>query len=259
LREANFLRLLLFLAPTFISEWGLGGIFMSADMIRLACASGSGERGMCDPNDLWPEPNYDPGPHKHLHALGVISNNYNAFESDIFGFFRHYLELKGITRKTTEFLYGEMNERQRLNAIRFIIDEYETDQSAHAAISKLITYFEWCIEIRNTLLHAEQSGFGHTEILWMQKRSSKEYSKLNYLKLRIEKLRQIADQIKIGHDAGWDLFVYLFKRDTPPEKWPLTFRALHVTTLPEIPLPPKKLDLSEHGPLGPIPDYLRKS
>jgi hypothetical protein len=75
--------------------------------------------------DNWPAPEYNVGKPKLLHAVGVISMNYNAFENALFQLYCLPLDRKKFPRKLTEFQYFSLNEQARLDAIKNLFDAYE--------------------------------------------------------------------------------------------------------------------------------------
>ncbi len=64
--------------------------------------------------DAWPEPEYNPGPRKHLHAIGVISSCYNSYEESIFELYQHLPTTLGLPFKLTSLYYRSVGERERL-------------------------------------------------------------------------------------------------------------------------------------------------
>jgi hypothetical protein len=60
--------------------------------------------------DLWPKPKYNPGPQKHLHAIGVISTCYNAFEESMFELYRHHPDCLKLPKCLSEEFLNHMNQ-----------------------------------------------------------------------------------------------------------------------------------------------------
>jgi hypothetical protein len=54
---------------------------------------------MSNVEDTWPAPRYNVGKPKHLHAIGVMSMNYNAFERNLYSLYRFHLDRKKIPEK----------------------------------------------------------------------------------------------------------------------------------------------------------------
>jgi hypothetical protein len=214
---------------------------------------------MVDAEDCWPLPEYNPGPQKHLHALGAISTNYNKFESRLFVLFAHHLDAKHVPRKITDALYYQGSETQRLENIELVFAECEKEQAVRERVSKLMLYFRWCYETRNHLLHSRHDPplFGHDErTLHLAKRVRKT-SEQGFLKLNLATLRNLADKIHIGERLCLDLIVHLQLRDTPEEEWNVSMRVLAPAALPEIPDQPRPLKISQTPHTPPPPSYLR--
>jgi hypothetical protein len=117
---------------------------------------------MSDSADNWPLPNYNPGPPKHLHALGVISIAFNSFEASMFGLYRHHLDLNKVPYEFADFIHVSLNDQLRLKLIKIVFDKYEKDSNVIYVVENLIRYFDWCCDARNKLLHAEHypAAFG---------------------------------------------------------------------------------------------------
>jgi hypothetical protein len=141
---------------------------------------------MCDSNDNWPMPDYSVGPTKHLHAVGVITTLYNSFESSVCVFFRHHLDLLKVPQKVTEFMFHELNEQKRLEALRLVFTNCEKDPDTLAVILNLLEYFQWCWDARNKLAHAEHypKSFGRlTDELNLTKQISKRNPTRGYIRV----------------------------------------------------------------------------
>ena len=230
-------------------------------MVRLVYANGSGNFDMADPEDNWPLPEYNPGPQQHLHALGAISTSYNKFESRLFSLFAYHLDKQKVSRKITSAFYFQGSETQRLENIKLVFAECEKEQSVKDAVSKLMSYFNWCYETRNHLLHARHDPpfLGHDEKTLHLAKRVKKTSEQGFLKLNLATLRNVADKIHIGEKTCLNLIIYLQLRDTPVEEWDVTMKILAPATLPEIPELPRGLVLSPIPHTPPPPAHLRKS
>jgi hypothetical protein len=66
--------------------------------------------------DEWPLPAYDCGSPKHLHAIGVIANRFNALERGMFDLYLLYTQGR-LTRELSEFFFLALNERTRTQAL----------------------------------------------------------------------------------------------------------------------------------------------
>src|SRR5690242_11568519 len=99
------------------------------------------------PRYLVPEPHY-------LHALGVISLNYNTYEHQLFAIFLHHLREAGVPGSFSEFIFNEFNMQQKTEAIKKSYQSFEKDPAVLEAVDHLLLHFNWCFEARNLLLHA---------------------------------------------------------------------------------------------------------
>jgi hypothetical protein len=215
---------------------------------------------MVDAEDSWPLPEYDPGPQKHLHALGVISTNYNAFETQLFELFAHHLDARKVPRKITDAVYFQASETKRLENINLVFAECEKEQAVKKCVEKLMLYFQWCYETRNHLLHSRHAPplFGGDERALHLAKRVKKTSAQGYLKPNLATLRNIADKIQIGERLCFDLINHLQLRDTPVGEWDVSMCMLSPVALPEIPDQPRPLKPSQVPHTPPLPSYLRK-
>jgi hypothetical protein len=214
---------------------------------------------MTKSNKQWPEPKYRIAQKEHLHAIGVLVLNYNAFESALFDIFVHHLDRHDVPQRLAKKLYFEMQERKRLDFVKVIFSAYERNPHVKVALTKLLKYFEWCADTRNRLVHAKYSPplFGvENNKLYLAKRVSQRSLKLHYMQPSLRVLRNAADHIRVGLDCCVSLHFHLKLRDTPQEERSLALRASALgdpspPPLPEIPPPPKKLRKSLVRPDAP--------
>src|ERR1700738_353697 len=101
---------------------------------------GSGDFDVANPEDNWPLPDYNPGPQKHLHALGAISTSFNEFETSLFHVFAHHLRKRGVPEKVIDAFYFQGSESQRLENIKLIFAECESEAPVRDRVAKLIRY-----------------------------------------------------------------------------------------------------------------------
>src|SRR5690242_18073556 len=95
--------------------------------------------------DEWPKPKYDAPSKDKMHALGIISLNYNSFEHTLFAIFRSNLVGK-LDDKFLEFLFGEFNRQQQVESIRMAFSTTESDPEVKDCVQHLLSYFHWCYE-----------------------------------------------------------------------------------------------------------------
>jgi hypothetical protein len=176
---------------------------------------------MTDPFDTWPRPVYHAGPTKHLHAIGVIASCFNSFERNLFDLYRFYLE-KHLTRDLCEFFYLSLNERTRAEALEKVVHAYEKDPNVLDFFDSLMSYFGWCWNARNQIVHSEPypTALGHPpDEIHLTKRKSKQSAQPGFIKFELAELRSIADKIAAGKQHCVSLILYLRERESGP--WPL--------------------------------------
>lgn len=198
----------------------------------------------------WPEPKYSPGPRQHLHALGVVSANFNVLENAMLRLFMDHLDNSDLPDAVSLYLYGELNEQKRINAIKTIFATCEDDPEVFDRIEHAVTYFNWCSHARNTLLHSLDNSMGEPEHVWrIVKRSRGDFSKLNFLVLTLPELRKTADQIRNCYDYVRGIAIYLQARGTKDwDRAPPWIKKLRPISLPEKPPVPANLKASDIPP-----------
>ena len=209
---------------------------------------------MSDSEDSWPLPNYDPGKPKHLHAVGVISMNYNAFERTLYSLYRLHLDRKKIPLRLGELYYFTLNEQSRLAAIRAVFDEYERNEKVREVAESSLKFFDWCSNVRNSILHAHHypllSG-SSDEALHLTKRKNKRSSEQGYLRFDLPQLRAFGDAFHHGNQHCARLYVHLRQRGRPMSKWNTFLMVRGREPLPEILATPTLLTMADH-PVDPI-------
>jgi len=205
---------------------------------------------MSDMKDIWPRPHYNVPPKDHLHAVAVISLNYNIFKGGLFGLFRHHLEVSGMHRTLVERLYGALGGADHGQAIRDVFTFYEKDPAVIDRVEHMLAYFQWSFEARNLLMHSQQRGItldDREDIMSLYKRSKKNYSKMNFMVFKVPELRKIADSIHAGYLYLVDLYFFLQVRDGQLPPWIPTTDEHRV--LPDKSPIPKKIEVSDSHPI----------
>jgi len=216
---------------------------------------------MVEFEDTWPDPEYNVGPPKHLHALGVISVCYNSFQEGLNSLYRHHLQIRKLPSEVIDLYFFKLDEERRLKAINAVFKQYEQDKQVQEVVKSLTNYFEWAWDARNKLLHAEPypSLFARkNDRLFLAKRKSRTNLETGYLFPDLPTLRDIANKIEFGKRECAGIVIYLRARDTPTHQWPLWLKGLS-RKLPEKLERPDDLVLEPRPYNGPIPPYLRRS
>jgi len=212
---------------------------------------------MSDTDDKWPLPDYNPGPPKHLHAIGVISMNYNAYERAIYSLYTFHLYRKDVPAQIIEHYFFNLSERLQLDAIRQVFLGYERSKKVLAVLESNLKYFDWCWHVRNSVLHSyrHQSLIGDPEgsdSIQLVKRRGKKSAAMGYKRFTLKDLRQFADQIREGQIHCLLLYIHLRQRGRPQSKWTDPLRRHGPQPLPGILVTPEYLTLEDH-PSDPIP------
>jgi hypothetical protein len=201
---------------------------------------------MSEPEDTWPEPNYNPGSPKHLHALGVISVTYCAFEQGIHNLCELHPQKQKIPRPLANFLFYSLNDDKKIAAIRAVFRAYERDRKVLGVVKNLLEYFNWCRDARNKLLHAERYPplfGGDEETLHLTKLEGKTKPKRLYVALKLPFLRGVADKIRLGQVQCARVRIYLRVRDVPLSELPHGYVVYKRDPLPGILHVPQPLKL----------------
>ncbi len=202
---------------------------------------------MSDSADSWPLPDYDPGPPKHLHALGAISIVFNSFEESMFGLYRHHLDLNKVPYELSDFIHVSLNDDLRLKLLKIVFDKYEKDSHVITVIYNLMQYFGWCCDARNKLLHAERypASFSNQDTLYLARRKNSKTTKHVYMLFDLPMLRETADKINCGKVKSAKIHIYLRMRDIPRSQLSHGYKDYENEPLPEILTVPKLLEVAE--------------
>jgi hypothetical protein len=202
---------------------------------------------MADPEDIWPLPDYNPGGHYHLHALGVISIAFASFERSIDSLYNYQGQNQNIPLELCHLYYFSLNEEKRIEAIRLMFGTYEKSDAVKTAVNNILGYFQWCRHVRNQILHAEQyppSFGGDPDTLHLTKRVGKQSSKSGYMAFSLPRLRDIAEKIRAGTIQCIRIYIYLRVRDRPASELSKAMLAYKHEPLPQILRIPRPLKLS---------------
>jgi hypothetical protein len=206
---------------------------------------------MAESEDTWPSPHYNPGSSKHVHALGVISVCYCAFERGVDGLFELPLIKQNPPKKLIDTYYFGLSEEKRISAIRDVFNDYEQDKAVIAAVDNLLEYFQWCRDVRNKLLHAEHYPplfGGDSETLHLTKREGKRDPKQVYVVLGLQRLRTLADKVQAGRVQCAKIRIYLRARGKHVHEFDHGLMAYMHESLPEKLTVPRPLRLLQRPP-----------
>jgi hypothetical protein len=183
---------------------------------------------------------------EHVYGLGLISLNYNLFESAL-----QYILWNYTSVETTNFFFDRWNNEERTAAIRHFAKEEEDDPIVLDHIDHLMTYFSICAENRNILMHSRQSFSGEKPppgVLSLEKRLRNRTGGRNVFHLDLPVIKRVSNEIIKGitYCVAIDDYVNsqkplnrLARGDAP------------APALPNKPLLPRKLD--PHRPIVTLP------
>jgi hypothetical protein len=194
---------------------------------------------MTGPSDTWPH--YHSGPSKHVHALGVLSLEFNSFEASFFALFSHHLQTRGIPPDTLWVMFSQLHESKYESVIRGLFEQYESDKAVLDHIDHVFKHFHKCNDSRNTLLHSVHHAIAH-DALHMQKSIRGKFEPVQVLILPLDRLRRIADAMHDGSLYLGRLVVYLARRDGILPDAEILNGVLGPPTLPEKPALPDTLE-----------------
>lgn len=202
---------------------------------------------MSDTEDSWPR-HYNPGPHSHLHAIGVIGITFASLEGSIDVLYLDRARRENMPTDLINLYYFSLNEETRLKAINTIFAIYEKDEAIKDCVSNMVAYFAWCRNCRNQILHAElypASLGGKKGVLYLTKRLSKQSPQSGYMRFKLRKLRYIADRIRKGVVQCAEIHLYLSFHGYPTNTIPQEMRV-YARTLPKKLRIPQTLALDPH-------------
>lgn len=171
--------------------------------------------------DNWPLPEFNPGPQKHLHAIGVISLNFNKLERSVEQLFFAKAEQTGIPERFAQKYFYRLDEEKKDAAIRDIYTEdLQEEPELIAQIVRLMECVAWARDCRNKILHSEMhpiSFYHNQDLLYLTKRFSKNSARSGFIEFDLEQLRGIAINIMNYVIRSAEINLYMRHRNTPVE------------------------------------------
>jgi hypothetical protein len=195
---------------------------------------------MPDASDVWPT--YDPSPPKHVHALGVVTAQYNMLEFSLLCLLFDYGRLGN---GTTQHLFANISNNLRLEFFKNCVNDLEQDPQIKEQAMHFADGYDLCTENRNTLAHSMTLGSAQMEdgdLLLFSKRTKSNPVRTNNLNLRLADIRRVADEIFAFHRYGHQLHVWLLVRTHGGSVRLPDGKAFYAPS-PEKPLLPSKLSI----------------
>lgn len=153
-------------------------------------------------SDNWPQPRYDIGQPKHIHALGVVAAMYNHLE---FALFCLLLDYTGLGSQRTQWLFANTSNNLRLDLLKRSVSEGEGSPEVRDRMHHFADCYDLCAQNRNILMHSKIAKVDDAAVLKFSKASRNDPNKLNTLNLRLEDIRRTADDIATIYSYGINL------------------------------------------------------
>lgn len=167
------------------------------------------------PQIEWPAPSYYVGSPNFIHALGVISANYNLLEYEFRRFFRMYTRLPHST--STQIFMTTTNET-RANLLKMCLEESAHPARIRNRVLRFVEGYLACAQNRNILMHSQtipiiaSSGW---QPVHFRKMSKKAPFKLNTYAPGLKSLRSIADAMHEFQAFGHELLMHVLQNFEP--------------------------------------------
>lgn len=191
-------------------------------------------------NNQWPLPKYSSAPADHLHALGVVTLNFNTFEFALFRLFSHHLETLKVDISVSWNLYSALQDNKKGDAIVDLYSRYEKNSSVINHVNHILAFFHRCSGNRNHLFHATHTHHPGDD-LHLSSGVRREWNRVNQLQLSLPQIRSIADSMHDGFLYLWDVWAYLQRRDLGSVIHPF-IASTFPTSLPDKPPLPVALN-----------------
>jgi hypothetical protein len=163
-----------------------------------------------NPRELngWPISSRQMGTVEQIHAIGQISLMHNFLQEALELLFRLCMPTE---RDFSTTLFHNLNNRDRLDLVKAIIDNNETEGDVKEALLSSILHYDICTESRNVLMHANFE-ISDLEIFQFSKRASKQpLKKPNAYRIPTADLRRIADEMDTTFSFILDLHRWLMQ------------------------------------------------
>jgi hypothetical protein len=187
----------------------------------------------------WPNSDSHIGKRDHLHALGVITTNFNELELELLFLFTRYA---GMEKSVAQKLWGSLANQKKRGLILDGVDASEADPIVKDLVVHFLNGFDIAEYNRNFFAHSlvatPDSDQGH---LSFGKGVRHQPDIWSFAHMKLEEIRRIADEISALRMFGWRINLWLIGRGKIifgdghseevilPEKRPLPKRLVTVT------------------------------
>jgi hypothetical protein len=152
-------------------------------------------------------PLYDSGPSDHVHALGVVSVNYNYLEWVLWTFHIHFLRAD---HSVTSLIFLKAPTNVRLQVLGQIAARTVTDPGMRDHIEYFIKGYDLCDNNRNVLMHSQLLAGRESNDVFPATKFSKKTGKLASYEFTLPDIRRIADEIHEWAEYGNQTVTYAF-------------------------------------------------
>lgn len=191
---------------------------------------------------VWPE--YPPGPHAHVYAIGVLSLNYNELEETLLYLLRH---LSSSPDELIALIFEKTPTNVRIQLLQKVIDLSGVDQDTKDVLDHFIKAYGICTNNRGLLAHSRIWAYRKRDNAAIAaKRTRKSGEEWTY-EFPLTLIRRVADEIHFWRGYGSYLYAYLNRLSLSRKKLPEGARLVGPTTLPEKPPLPDDLLQSFHS------------
>lgn len=163
-------------------------------------------------------PSYPVGPTDHVHALGVVSINYNTLESNLLVATIFYLDGKAAP---AAIIFDTTRNNTRIDLLRALW-AHEPLAEVRERLNHFADGFLKCAQNRNILMHSYLTSRVHeSDILRLAKRS-KQQSSVSTYEFGLNEIRRVADEIRAFATFGSNIIGYRLRLQNPRAPWPAT-------------------------------------
>ncbi|HZR74047.1 hypothetical protein [Bradyrhizobium sp.] len=172
-----------------------------------------------DDGDNWSwDRRYNPGVLMHMHALGVVAANYNSLEAELRFLLNSFMGKQMTSSNAGNYLFERLSNAERMDLLKRLYREQVGGTDLADRLDWFVKGFGICAENRNILMHSEPHGRTTNALqiisgLELRKASKSNPGVHNFISLKLEELRKVADDIDAFASFGFDLSIYQIARE----------------------------------------------
>jgi hypothetical protein len=185
----------------------------------------------------------------HVHAIGVLSVNYNNLEHQLLELYRLYCDAPS---DVASFIFERLSStEQKLGFLVFLLDRRKTlDRKIYDGLMAFSYAYKICAKNRGFIIHSRVNASFGDGVLMLTKRTRARGAEM-HRDVDLEMIRQVADEIHTWHRYAHHVIFYVSrKRRARQKKYQHPdIKLVGPTTLPQIPPPPIDLESLYRDPL----------